>query len=75
MWAWLGGLALHNLKRFLGVLVYALIFAGLAWSVYVTVVRPHTKPTPTSSQEATTIINNNYNCKALIGWGCNGKKQ
>lgn len=57
-----------------GLLVLGII-ALIAWSVYVTVVRPHTKPTPTTSnaQTATTIVNNNYNCKSLIGWGC-GKK-
>ena len=72
MWAILAPWLAKNFGRFIGVLFYLLVFAGLGWSIYVTVVRPHTKPNPTSAQNATTI--NNYNCKSLIGWGCNGKK-
>lgn len=40
-----------------GILVIALI-AGLAWGIYITIVKPHTNPTPTTSQEGT--ITNNY---------------
>jgi branched-subunit amino acid ABC-type transport system permease component len=31
-------------------LVYALVILGLAWCVYVTVIRPTTKPNPTTVQ-------------------------
>jgi hypothetical protein len=64
--AWLGSRVGHYL-------VYLLITLLLLWCIYVTIIKPHTKPTPTTEQKATTIINNTFNCKALIGWGC-GKK-
>ena len=69
MWAFLAPWLAKNFSRFIGVMVYVLIFAGIGWSIYVTVVRPHTKPTPSTTQSAVTIVNNTYNCKALIGWG------
>ena len=66
MWAVLGSKAL----RWLGhCLVYLVLTAGLLWSVYVTVIRPHTKPTPTERAEI--IVHNE--CKGLFVFGC-GKK-
>ena len=35
----------------------------------------HPKPTSTEVQKATTINNYNYNCKALVGWGCGACKE
>jgi purine-cytosine permease-like protein len=71
MWAILGSKALRWLGHWL---VYLLLTAGVLWAVYVAFIRPHTKPNPTTSEKAETIIHNTYNCKALIGWGCNPKK-
>lgn len=48
-------------------LVYALVILGLAWCVYVALIRPHTKPTPTTTQ--TGGVSNTYNIKVGIG-GC-----
>ena len=42
--------AWHGFMRFLSVLVWTLVIAGLGWTVYVTVVKPHTNPTPTTRQ-------------------------
>lgn len=52
---------LPTLGKCLSVVVKGLIVLGvialIAWSIYVTVVRPHTKPNPTTKQEAEEIIN------------------
>jgi hypothetical protein len=49
------------------------ILAYLGWTGYVTFVKPHTNPTPTTSQYADTIQNNynqqNSKAFALISWG------
>lgn len=39
--------------------VYAVIILGLTWCVYVTIVRPHTKPNPTTTEQAEEILHNN----------------
>jgi disulfide bond formation protein DsbB len=39
-------------------LLVILLIAGLGWGIYVTMVKPHIKPTPTTFQEGT--ITNNY---------------
>ncbi len=54
-------------------LVYVILTAGLAWCVYVAVIRPHTKPTPTTQEQAQTIIHNE--CKGLFVFGCGQKKK
>lgn len=40
-----------------GLLVIVLI-AGLGWGIYVVMIKPHTRPTPTTTQSGT--ITNNY---------------
>lgn len=40
-----------------GLLVLA-VLAGIGWGVYVTAIKPHTHPTPTTTQSGT--ITNNY---------------
>ena len=64
---WLGQRVAHYV-------IYLIITIFLGWCVYVTIIKPHTKPTPTTEQKAQTIENftYNYNCKALIGFGCGG---
>lgn len=47
----------HQLRRTLGVICTLLVLAGIGWTIYVTVVRPHTKPNPTTTQIAEGIIN------------------
>ncbi len=56
--AWLGTRLAHWL-------VYMILTAIVLWSAYVTIIKPHTKPTPTTEQRADTI--NNYNVKPTFG--------
>jgi hypothetical protein len=42
-----------------GLLVIALV-AGLGWGIYVTMVKPHTNPTPSSTTNQEGTITNNY---------------
>ncbi len=57
MWTWLAsffvGKAVPYLakgwERFISILVWVLVITGLSWSVYVTVIKPHIKPTPTTT--------------------------
>jgi len=55
-------LSLPAIGKAVSVVVKGLLVLGvialLVWSIYVTVVKPHTKPTPTTSQRGT--ITNNY---------------
>jgi len=69
MWILLGKFLVSKVSGWIAII---LLIAGISWAVYVTAIRPHTKPNATTSEKAETIIHNNYNCKALIGWGCNG---
>lgn len=55
-------------------IVYFLLSAVVLWGLYAGIIRPVLKPNPSTKQEATTIYNNTYNCKALIGWGCGKDK-
>lgn len=61
-------------KRIGHYLIYLLFTAALAWSVYVAAIRPHTKPNPTTKEQAETITHETYNCKGLFIFGCGGKK-
>jgi hypothetical protein len=51
-------------------LVYFALSAIVLWGLYAGLIRPVTKPNPSTKQEATTIYNNTYNCKALLNFGC-----
>jgi len=42
---------------------------ALAWIVYAGLIRPTTKPNPSTKQEATTIINHNYSTPK-VSFGC-----
>lgn len=79
VWAKVFDFSFTTIAKILSLVFKILIIIGLPalalWGVYVTAIRPHTKPNPTTQQKAETIINNNYNCKSLIGWGCNGPRQ
>jgi hypothetical protein len=44
-----------------------LLGLGLAWSIYAGIIRPTTKPNPTTTQAATTIVNHNSSPKATFG--------
>lgn len=57
----------HAVKRTFSVIATMLIIAGLGWAIYVTVVRPHTKPNATTKQEAESITNFNYDVKPTFG--------
>ena len=50
----------------------ALLGLILAWIFYAGLIRPTTKPNPSTAQEAQMIINNNYNPRITFGcahWG------
>ena len=72
MWAWLVGLlvpaAKHAILRTISVVCVLLVIGGVSWSIYVTLIRPHTKPTPTTTVESGGTANT-YNVKVGLG-GC-----
>lgn len=55
-------------SRFLSILVWVLIVAGLVWAVYVAFIRPYTKPTPNTT---TTVESGGvaYNPTIHVGFG------
>lgn len=51
MWAFLASPIIKNTSwLLLKAFVYAIVILGLTWCVYIAVIRPHTKPNPTSTQ-------------------------
>lgn len=65
-------LAWHSFRRFISVLVWVLVLAGLSWAVYAGIIRPVTKPNPTLTQNAQEITNNYfYPNKKVFGFGIN----
>ena len=62
-------MAWHGFMRFLSVLVWTLVIAGLGWAVYAGIIRPTTKPNPTTRQEAQQIINYTLEPKQTF-FGC-----
>ncbi len=44
-----------------------LLIAGITWCVYVAVIRPHTKPNPTTKEEAENIYHYTYSPKSTFG--------
>ena len=65
-------LAWHSFRRFISVLVWVLVFAGLGWAIYAGIIRPTTKPTPTTTQNAREITNNYfYPNKKVFSLGLN----
>jgi flagellar biosynthesis/type III secretory pathway M-ring protein FliF/YscJ len=54
-------------------LVYLLLTAIVLWAGYVTIIRPHTKPNPTTSEKAETIYHETYNCRGLFVFGCGSR--
>jgi hypothetical protein len=73
MWAsliaWLLPAAKHAVWRFVSVLCVGLVVGLLVYGGYRII-----NPKPTTSQKGEIINNYNYNCKALIGWGCGKAK-
>jgi len=51
----------HQLQRTVGVLSTLLVIAGIVWAIYVAFVRPTTKPNPSTTQKADSIVNQTYN--------------
>lgn len=49
----------HSFLRFLSVASVALVLLGIGWAVYVMAIKPHTNPTPTTTQQAQAISNYN----------------
>lgn len=49
--------AVHSVARAISVICVLLVMGGLVWCIYVTVVRPITKPNPTTTQAARIIQN------------------
>jgi predicted permease len=54
------GATKHAILRTLSVVCVLTVIAGIGWSVYVALIRPHTKPNPTTTQNANTINNTYY---------------
>ena len=52
-----GRAIIHAIMRFISVACVALVIGSIAWSVYVTFIKPHTNPTKTTSQTADNITN------------------
>ena len=65
MWAFLVPFLAKGWERFLSILIYVLVFAGLIWACYATFVRPITKPNPTTTQ--TGGVSYNYNIHPTFG--------
>ena len=59
----------HALARTFSVVCTLLVIAGIGWAIYITVIRPHTKGTFRSKQEAENIVNYNTEVKPSFG-GC-----
>jgi len=49
-------------------IVYLIMSAIVGWIVYAGLIRPTTKPTPTTKQEAESIVNYNYSPR--VSFGC-----
>ena len=63
----------HSVMRTVSVISVLLVIVGLVWAIYAGIIRPITKPNPTTTQNASEI--NNYyiypNKKgfSLLSWG------
>jgi hypothetical protein len=65
MWAWLLSffatkavpVVKHAVWRTISVVCVLLVVGGIIWSIYVTVVRPHTKPTSTQTVQSGGVAN------------------
>lgn len=55
-----------TIAKWVGGVIAALL---IAWGLYAGIIRPTTKPNPTTKQEATTIINHNYSTPH-VSFGC-----
>jgi hypothetical protein len=53
--------------KWVGVVLLGL---GLAWSIYAGIIRPTTKPNPTTTQKADNITNYTYNVTPRSTFGC-----
>lgn len=49
--------AWHGVKRTFSVICTLAVIGLIAWALYVTIVKPHTNPTKTTSQQAESITN------------------
>ena len=49
------------------ILCWVLLVALLGWMSYVTFIKPHTNPEPTTSQEAKQIVNHNPEVRSTFG--------
>ncbi len=56
MWAWIT----HAFGRTISVLCVLLFLGGIGWAIYAGIIRPVTKPNPTTTQNAKTINNYEY---------------
>ena len=58
-----GEVVKHSLARTLSVVCVMLVLGGIGWAVYAGIIRPVTKPIPTTTQKADKITNNYNNPK------------
>lgn len=52
-----GNAVWHGITRTVSVVCTLAVIAGLFWAVYVTLIKPHTNPTTTQTQQAEEISN------------------
>ena len=65
-------IAWHGFKRWVSVIVWTLVIAGIGWAIYAGIIRPTTKPNPTTHQEAAQIVN--YTLEPRSYFGCTNFK-
>ena len=51
----------HALTRTFSVICVLLVIGGIGWAIYAGIIRPTTKPNPTTTQNAQQIENYQYN--------------
>ena len=51
----------HSLMRTISVVCTLFVIVGIGWAIYAGIIRPVTKPNPTTTQQADSIQNINYN--------------
>lgn len=76
IWAKVFDFSGNTILKILSFLFKVLVIVGvpalIGWTIYVTIIKPHTNPTPTTTQSAKEIINNYYYPnKKTFSLGCN----
>lgn len=62
-------IAWHGFKRWISVLVWTLVLAGIGWAIYAGIIRPVTKPNPSTTQQGARD-NYSYTIQPKSYFGC-----